>query len=309
MTGPRGGTITTDRECEHCGYNLRGQRYGSRCPECGTPALNRRRAAPLAFHEMPLPMIRRFRTSCRITAAAMAGVLVLRLAPPFVAAVPQQLIPLLLAACTLLWTVGTWLLTEPIDAPQASAHGLGPRSRVRRATRWLQLGWVANLGGAYLASSTGDLVAFLGWMTGMAGVFTLSVHLARLADWVGDEFARKAFYLTLGGTATAVPIIFMMWASRFVMGGLTVIIAPLVMVLALCLLVASLVAFPVGLFALARSVEWCAVHARDRVDRSREMAERIASRASVPVASPSPPRPPGPAPTLDDAPIPLEGER
>lgn len=29
-------TITTDMECIHCGYNLRGLQAGGRCPECGT---------------------------------------------------------------------------------------------------------------------------------------------------------------------------------------------------------------------------------------------------------------------------------
>ncbi len=301
----KGGTISGDRECERCGYNRRGLRYGGRCPECGAPIRSRRHDASRAFHEMPLPLIRRFRRSCHITTVAMAGLfggVLLAFLSPFVGFVTPGQLGGVLVLCLVLWVVGTWMLTQPIDAPQASAHGLGPRSQVRRLTRVLQTGWVVAIAGIFWPAAAGNVLAFLGWAAGMAGVFALAVHLTRFAEWVGDEYAAKAFQLTLWGTATAVPILLMMGAARFVIGGLTVIVAPFIVALALVLLAASMLAFPVGLFALSRSISWSAVHARERVDRNVALANRVATKVPMnPAAAAPPPR--------GDDPIPLDGGR
>ena len=34
--------VEDDRQCDQCGYNLRGLRFGGRCPECGTTIRYRR---------------------------------------------------------------------------------------------------------------------------------------------------------------------------------------------------------------------------------------------------------------------------
>lgn len=305
----QGGPVTGDRPCEYCGYNLRGLRWGGRCPECGAPIRYRRTVNTLAFDEMPLPLIRRFRLSCRITTVAMVGAIGALMTPIFLSVAVVEVL-VVLSVSTLLWLIGSWMLTEPIDAPQAVANGLGPRSRVRRAARWLQFGWAAYALCLVQASPAGWL-ALLSLAAGMSGVFVLAVHLERFASWVGDEFAAKAFALTLWGTVAAAPLILIMMATRNAFGGLTILMAPFVLALGLVLLVAALLAFPVGLFALARSVEWSAFHARERYERGRRLAERIVARSPPP--PPAPPPPPGAAaqpggPAREDAPIPVEND-
>ena len=75
----RGLPIEKDKPCDFCAYNLYGLRFGGRCPECGTP-ITYRRFRELVFHEMPLPLIRRFRLSAWMATIAVAGWFVLLIA-------------------------------------------------------------------------------------------------------------------------------------------------------------------------------------------------------------------------------------
>lgn len=295
--GPPGG-LQAGRACAQCGYDLRGSPPGGLCPECGCP-VRRPPRADAPFDEMPLSLIRPFRRSCRLATAALAGALG---AQAYVLLFPVSDATLIaaaivLAASSALWVGACFRLTAPMDVPAAASCGLGERGRLRRLARWLQLGWLAH-GLAALhdvtmgpAPWTVPLVLFA-WPVGLAGTFALAVLLSRLAWWVRDEFAHKALDLVVWGTATGTVLGLIIPVLQFTFGGLTYAIIPVAAILVGVLVIVSLLAFPVGLLSLARSVEWAALHARDRAERNRELAARLVRRPGP--AAAGGPVPPGP---------------
>jgi hypothetical protein len=284
----RGKTIEGDDECEYCGYSLRGLRYGKVCPECGTP-IRYRREPDLAFHEMPLPLIRSFRLSCWMAGLAFAacGWIIFNWATGGMSA-GSGLGMLLMAAVVGLWVTAVWRLTRPLEIPQAIRHGFSPRDRLRNGARWLQFGWVlafvaqaASQAQGVISGPTGpfNLLTVIGILLGVIGIGVLALFLARFAAWVRDEFAAKAFATAVWGTVFLAPLVLLMPVISATIGALSLFVVPMIAVLIALLLVASIAAFPVGLFSLSRSIDWSLVHARDRTDRDREMHERMATRA------------------------------
>jgi hypothetical protein len=289
MAAIRGRPVEGDAQCESCGYNLRGLRYGSVCPECGTP-IQYRRDPELGFHEMPLPLIRSFRLSCWMLILAFAGLVVFGMTGGLAAG--GTVGGSLMLAVAGLWVLATWRLTRPLDLPQAVRHGFAQRDGLRIAARWLQFGWLAAVGSFVAARAQAaiggpaDLFMFLalvGVVLGVVGIGVLAIFLARFAMWLQNEFAAKAFTLAVWGTVLVTPLVLMLPVISATVGGLTFILVPGIIVLVGLLLVISIGAFPAGLLSLSRSVDWSVTHARDRMDRDRQMHERLAPRA--------PPRP------------------
>ena len=272
----RGDPIEGDRACEHCGYNLRGLRMGGVCPECGT-AIRYRRDPNVPFHEMPLPLIRSFRMSAWLATVSLGSMVVLSFSAPWLPSTPPQTLMVVLAL-TFLWVVGVWHLTTPLNQPQAARRGFARESRLRLAARWLQLAWLAYAATGVVSTGPGAtppgllLVALVCWVAGMAGIFALAVLLSRLADWMQDEFAERAFHLAVYGPAIAAGLLLFFGLLGMVAGSSLVV--HIGIALSLAILVISLVGFPVGLLSLSRSVSWAAVHAGERRERSLELARR-----------------------------------
>ncbi len=281
--------VEGDRQCDLCGYNLRGLRFGGRCPECGT-TIRYRRDPTLWFDELPLRLIRRFQRSCLLATVTLFGMMALAVVR-FQAAPPGSGTTLL--AGIGLWVYAAWRLTEPFDHPRAASLGLGRLSRLRRAARLLQFAWLV-FGGAAAAARPGLFLLWAAGLPAVAGLVCLVLYLGRIASWVRDEFAEKAFDLSVWGTVLGAGLLFIILGLGFAMGGLQIYVVPFMLVLSLGLTVVSLLAFPVGLLSLGRSVGWSARHARARQARSSEVAKRMAPRPD-----------PTPAPT---DPIPLVGE-
>ncbi len=283
--------IEGDRQCDQCGYNLRGLRFGGRCPECGTP-IRYRRDPTFWFDELPLKLIRRFQRSCLLATVTLFGMMALAVVR-FQAATPGSGTALL--AGIGLWVYAAWRLTEPFDHPRAASLGLGHQSRLRRAARLLQLAWLVFAGAGALGAVPPWL--FFLWATGLlgvAGLVCLVLYLGRIASWLRDEFSEKAFDLSVLGTVLGAGLSLIIRGLGFTMGGLQINFVPFMLVLSLGLTVVSLLAFPVGLLSLSGSVGWSARHARARQARSGELAQRMAPR-------------PDPTPASTD-PIPLVGE-
>ena len=136
----QGGLIDVDKQCDQCGYILRGLRYGGACPECGTPIVLRS-DPDLPFHEMPLPLIKQFRVNSWIATLSVAGFVGLLVFGRSLAGSGGIVVALTLALITA-WIIAVWRLTPVLDQPQAAAYGFGRGGRLRLAARWLQFGWV-----------------------------------------------------------------------------------------------------------------------------------------------------------------------
>jgi hypothetical protein len=306
----RGAPVEGDRQCEYCGYNLRGLRYGKVCPECGTP-IRYRRDPDLAFHEMPLPLIKGFRLSCWMAIVAIVAIPAVLITGTGIAGSTLGLA--LMALIVGLWLAAVWRLTQPLDLPQAVAYGFSPRSRLRHAARWLQFGWAVAVGSGAANQAQGalafptpvfDSLAVVGVLVGVVGIGALALFLARFAAWVRNEFAAKAFTAAVWGAVLLGPLLLLLPVVRVTFGPLVVFVLPMILVVIVVLMIVSIAAFPAGLYSLSRSVDWSVVHALDRTDRDRRLHERLAPRppprpestGSIDLAEPSedtPGAPPG----------------
>ena len=109
----KGGPVSGDLPCDQCSYNLRGLRFGGACPECGTP-ITLRGDGDLPFHDMPLPVLKRFRASAWAATFSMLGFILLLV---FYNKLASTLIPvrLLLLALIIFWLFAVWRLTPAIE--------------------------------------------------------------------------------------------------------------------------------------------------------------------------------------------------
>ena len=303
----RGKPIDQDTQCEYCGYNLRGLRYGKACPECGTP-IRYRREPDLAFYEMPLPLIKGFRLSCWMAILAFVGIVACWMIGGLRGG--SVISPVLMLVVVGLWLTAVWRLTQPLNVPQAVAHGLSPRSRLRNAARWLQSGWAlaagslaANQAQAALAFPTPlfDSLFVVGVLIGIVGIAALALFLARFANWVRDEFAARAFSTAVWGGVILTPLVLLLPVINVPIGPFGIFLAPMILVVIIVLLLVTVAAFPVGLYSLSRSVDWSVIHAKERTERDRRLHERLAPRP--------PPRPESTGPIdLADPPPDTPGE-
>lgn len=204
------------------------------------------------------------------------------------------------AAFLVIWLVAVWKLTEAHDVPQAVAHGFSTRSRLRRTARWLQAGWaVAAIAEALVlvglpgAAFVAPPVMIAGYIAGAIGTAALAAFLSRLAYWIGDDLASKSFSTALWGIPMGLLVI--AYLSP-VLGGL---FGNLILLTLIGLLLAVLLAFPLGLMLLSRSMDWSVVHARHARDRECDLRERVAGRPPPP---PRPAEPAGPIPLAENGP-------
>jgi hypothetical protein len=276
----RGEPIEGDRPCDGCAYNLRGLRWGARCPECGLP-IRYRRTLDIRFEELPMPVIRRFRTGSLIAVVGLAGIVAAQSLAWIVLWTVNMLAVwtlLLVLLCACLWVYGAWRLTEPLEVPQAAILGLGQQSRLRLCARWLQVAWLVyalTIFGSWQSALTG-----ISMLVGIGGVLALCVYLGRLSSWVRNDLAERVFNATVWGTAMGTSLLVFLVLLTLALRGRTLAFVPFVAGLAALFVLGSLAAFPVGLVSLARSLGWAAFHASERADRSRALADRVAPRPS-----------------------------
>ena len=281
----QGGLIEVDKQCDQCGYILRGLRYGGACPECGTPIILRLdRDVP--FHEMPLPLIKQFRVNSWIATLSVAGFVSLLVFARSLAGSGVSMAGLMMALI-IAWIYAVWRLTPVLDQPQAAAYGFAREGRLRLAARWLQFGWVLAAlsipaGAVFSGSAVGWtfflVLFFVGVGLGLVGLAALSLFLKRFAEWVRDEFAEKAFNLAVWGNLIAVPLTFAIANLVFRLNPFLLIVSFVIVLPIAALLLVSLLAFPIGLLSLSRSVDWSVVHSRREAERARALREKMAPR-------------------------------
>lgn len=280
-----GGAINVDKPCDQCSYNLRGLRFGGACPECGTPIILRE-DADLPFHEMPLPVIKRFRLSAWAATLSMVGFFSLLIFSVKLSSTQVPVGVLLLASITV-WIFSVWNLTPSLVLPQAEQYGFSPKSKLRFAARWMQFGWVLTVFAIYLIMAGARsgffwyfsvFLFFTGILIGLLGIAALSFFLGRFAGWVRDDFAEKAFKLAVWGNMIAIPLSIILPGPIINSGGFAIVLVPLLILPIALLLITSLLAFPIGLFSLSRSVDWSIVHSREKAAKARELRDKMAPR-------------------------------
>jgi hypothetical protein len=283
-TDPRSTDET--RSCIECGYSLRGLPARTRCPECGCP----NRPLPkdsAAFEALQPALIRRFRIGAWIAAISVAAFVGWGVSGWFVALSPS-IRGASIAATALAWIIATFLLTPTIDHPNARWRGLSGRGGVRLAARMLALGWIPAAASSALASLgwnptgwQGPLLmwaSILGSTAGLIGLAALCALLARFADWMRDEHAAKALTLVCWGSALLTPLIFLFMAAASLLGGLVGRPDPFMMCVVLAIWLGALAALPVGLFSLARTLDWAARWRREESERNLRLRDSIRSR-------------------------------
>jgi hypothetical protein len=255
------------------------------------------------FCDLPPGTIRKFSLGFYFAAASLTGIFVLLIGglrfgwgPEVYAAAVTTL--------AFLWFAAVWLMTTPLDIPYDQRYGAPWELKARTWARWLQLGWFAHMVVAwtYVALMPGpgatlNLLAagyIISELAGVAGIVLLSLLLASFASWVRDDFAERCFNFTAYGLPTLSIILFVVLPM---MGALVMLVIFLAVFLWF-IWFGAILAFPVGLWSLARSLTWAVRHSKDRIDRSIEIANSIAPEPAPGAAA---------APAPRDEPIPLEG--
>jgi len=282
-----GRPIEEDRSCVQCGYNLRGLTTDARCPECGIPITRKSSRNAVDFCDLPPSTIRKFSLGFYFAAATLTGILFLLIGGRFIswsAEVYAGTITLL----SFLWFFAVWSMTAPLDIPADQRWGRPWELKLRPWARWLQLGWFVHMsimwlyiavqpsGSALNALAAVNLVAQL---AGVAGIVMLCLLLANLASWVNDDFAERCFNFAFGGVVILSPVLFILTPL------LVASIGPIIFFFAILLWLVwlgSLGAFPLGMWSLARSMSWAVYHSKDRINKSRELAEKLAPQPRTP---------------------------
>jgi len=205
-------------------------------------------------------------------------------------------------AIEVLWATGVILFAAPIEDPDAEKRGLGRRSRVRVAARWLQLAWPISvlLAQPTLLKLPAALYEASEWtargmsLAGLAGLLALAVHLRRWAEWLEDDDSARWAEHYLWAVAGVPGFLLLSLLAAAVSPPF--LVGPLFGVGA-CLL-AMLILLPGALLGVTRSLGWSRSWKRLRAERDAELREAIADRP------PDAPR----TQSSDDAPIPLADE-
>ncbi len=179
----------------------------------------------------------------------------------------------LLCGVAVMWVASAWMVTPSFDLPQAAVRGFSSRSRLRRAARWPQLGWLLAAAAAWgLATSGANPVIpagllkagiAIGSLVGFAGLVALVIMLGRLAEWVRDDRAEKAFALSVWAAPVATILLFVDPPLPFVGT-----IIGLLWTAAVC-------CFPYGLLALSGSVTRAVKHFHEHQGRLRRRHQRM----------------------------------
>jgi hypothetical protein len=285
-----GETVTEDRYCEGCGYNLRGLQYGQACPECGLGSLSSGGGARTPTRDPLLTVDESVRRSMklgfRLGSLVLLGATILVIVFFFVgtAAGPGSVVvPFVVGLCALalVWVAAVWLIT-----PFALAEVRQVYAHVGLVCRLLAFALVLGLACTVAMQASGlpkglrgtlGIGAVAGVLFGVVGVLITVYYVGMIAGDAGRDHAGRrcgvALWL-LPIFSLLVPALFLVpWFSFGPMVGL-MIIMPLAVIGAWSwgMLGASL-----ACHELHEHVRWAFILADDSRDRETRIAEKKAT--------------------------------
>lgn len=209
--------IAHDRECDHCGYNLKGLQPGGKCPECGRPIRQRSsKTSGTIMDEAPMHFVKKLRFGFLLSSTGI----VLTVLSVFTPGTVEVAIDIFAA---LLWILGIYFITLPRPNRESIRKDrVLDNDRFRLIVRLLNITWPAEalIGAAIFSlqnSTTGGGGIMLGLLAGFGALISVaawvsmiptSVYLAELAYWtsnnnLADRLRGCAWILAVVGTITA----------------------------------------------------------------------------------------------------------
>ncbi|MEM7754176.1 MAG: hypothetical protein AAF297_00915 [Planctomycetota bacterium] len=277
--------VVSDRPCTKCGYNVRGLRVGTRCPECGTVIGSaRRRLNKYADNltESPLWYLVVVLSGAVAMAIALVGSVGFSI---YLGAQSASFRPLPLAVIAVgslvfagVWVVGVVLVT--FKRPETE-HTLPDAVLDSDALRWVsRVGQIVFVGAVvmrYAATTSGsgavDTAATVLEYVSLFALAPLCVYLGSLSDWAGDtgggERLRNAAwaFVVAGGGALLLGLLLMTAVPFKILLMVGLVVCMMVVLLGMFLFVASVL-------MLANTTAWAVFNA----DQSRKRDTRIAER-------------------------------
>lgn len=283
----RPGTIERDVECPHCGYNCRGIRWGSKCPECGGDPFGGRTEREYEVSAAPLRKLvdamgvagpaerRRWRTGLTLAALCVSAVIAARLlyfATAFVSAVGAPTSGYLVFGLFIsaVWTVSVFLIMP------ASLDRHWPQLRLLRAAilftqaLWVPayVFWIADvLGGTGMNASLLAACQYLLRALAGLGFIALGQYMVFICEEAGLETAARRF-----NTASWVIAVPTLLGQAFV--GSIPWIALVLLFFVLAAWSWMLTLYVLGFLEMRRHVTWHGRHLAEAAGREERVAEK-----------------------------------
>lgn len=264
-------SMSVDRPCASCGYNLRGLKVGGRCPECGEEIPPPPTLDDDSLSRMPRPVILTFIRGAITAAVAVTLLLVTSMAILFGWLSPH-LMTGVAGLALLAWMLAMWWLTPALTIREGVSRGFCKRGVTRQIARWGQMGWLLGAGmllAREVANPAQKVADAMTWAAfglgaiGVIGTIAMAVMMERLAEWTRDTTAQAIFQ-------------WFQWLLPFAAIGLLLLPTGSIWGRIAALIgAAAVLALPVGVLMLASSIWLSGIHHLEHTARETRRYRRL----------------------------------
>jgi hypothetical protein len=293
-------TITSDRRCGRCGYNLRGLPTNGKCPECGRPIAGTKRGHRRlsdSLSDAPLFYLKTLAWGTGLLALTSVG-----LAVAFYVA--NRTGSIAAAGAAGVFAVGWWMGVYIVTAARpfnenTLADAVLDSGWFRAFNRVLAVTWLvgagASAGFAKVPSVALVWISFIAQGVGILAFAPLGVHLSSLAFWasdtaLGERFRMLAWVLTPAGLLVLLGTVGLQFPAATAPGWLQAVGGLLYVgtVWAWMFRGVAMLVFVWSLYQLAHEAIWAVQNSQKASEvavrlaqREEEHARRIAERSRV----------------------------